>query len=148
MVRWLRDHALDEYTGVFAMARINGPALLQLNDTDLYRMGVTDPARRGTLLLAIETLVERVEEQGWKLSTNAEAIKVLRSRTCVGEMREMGRGGHRLFFFWSDEGDVRTLRVCRVLAKKDVVGTRRLNAVCDAVEARRTRFLQEGDDDG
>jgi plasmid stabilization system protein ParE len=111
---------------------------------DLAQLGRRD-ARH---LLAIETLVERVEEQGWKLSTNAEAIKVLRSRTCVGEMREMGRGGHRLFFFWSDEGDVRTLQVCRVLAKKDVVGTRRLNAVCDAVEARRTRFLQEGDDDG
>jgi hypothetical protein len=112
-----------------------GPA-----ERELQKLARRDPRR----LLSIQALVRQVEEQGWKLSTNSEAIKVLRRPTCIAEMRSMGRGGYRLFLFWHDEGELRTLWVCRVLPKSDVVGKRRLSDVCDSVEAIRRRFLQEG----
>ena len=98
-----------------------------------------DPERA----VIIGALIEQIEENGWKLSTNSEAIKVLRSRTCIGEIRDIGSGGYRLFFFWHDTETARDLWVCRVVPKRDVTGKRRLNDVCDAVEKHRTRFLNE-----
>jgi hypothetical protein len=91
----------------------------------------------------IRALLAQIEENGWKLSTNTRAIKVLRSKTCVGEIRDVGSGGYRLFLFWHDTEDVRELWICRVLPKRDVEGAPRLNDVCDAVEALRKRFLEE-----
>lgn len=98
-----------------------------------------DPRRA----LILRDLLAQVEENGWKLSTTSEVIKVLRSGTCVGEIRDVGSGGYRLFFFWHDLAHVRELWICRVLPKRDVEGRRRLNDVCDAVESLRRRFLEE-----
>lgn len=97
-------------------------------------------AKRAAILRA---LLAQIEENGWKLSTHSQAIKVLRNETCVGEIRDVGSGGYRLFMFWHDTADVRELWICRVLPKRDVEGTRRLNDICDAVEELRRRFLEE-----
>jgi hypothetical protein len=98
-----------------------------------------DPKRAAIL----RALIAQIEDNGWKLSTNTRAIKVLRSEACVGEIRDVGRGGYRLFMFWHDTADIRELWICRILPKRDVEGTRRLNEICDSVEELRRRFLQE-----
>jgi mRNA-degrading endonuclease RelE of RelBE toxin-antitoxin system len=98
-----------------------------------------DPKRASIL----RELVAQVEENGWKLSTNSQAIKVLREETCVGEIRDVGSGGYRLFMFWHDKEHVRELWICRVLPKRDVEGKRRLSDICDAVEELRRRFIEE-----
>lgn len=97
-------------------------------------------ARRAAILSA---LLAQVEENGWKLSTHSQVVKVLRNETCVGEIRDVGSGGYRLFMFWHDTPNARELWICRILPKRDVEGTRRLNSVCDAVEELRRRFLEE-----
>jgi hypothetical protein len=90
-------------------------------------------------------LLAQVEENGWTLSIHAALIKVLRSETCVGEIRDVGSGGYRLLLFWHDVGDIRELWICRVLPKRDVEGKRRLSDLCDAVEELRRRFLEENE---
>ncbi len=100
-----------------------------------------DPKRAAIL----RDLLTQIEENGWKLSTISEVIKVLRSQTCVGEIRDVGSGGYRLFMFWYDTADVRELWICRILPKRNVEGTRRLNDLCDAVEVLRERFLEENE---
>jgi hypothetical protein len=93
--------------------------------------------------IILRALIAQIEENGWKLSTNTRAIKVLRSEACVGEIRDVGSGGYRLFMFWHDTADTREMWICRVLPKRDVEGIRRLNEICDSVEERRRRFLEE-----
>src|SRR4051794_21981825 len=75
-----------------------------------------DPARH----LIIENTVENVAENGWILSARSEVIKVFHNRECQGEIRDVGSGGYRLFFFWHDTGVARELWICRVLPKRDV----------------------------
>jgi hypothetical protein len=82
-------------------------------------------------------------ELGREGSTNTRAIKVLRNDMCVGEIRDVGSGGYRLFMFWHDTADTRELWICRILPKRDVEGTRRLNEICNSVEELRRRFLEE-----
>jgi hypothetical protein len=98
-----------------------------------------DPKRAAIL----HELIAQVEENGWKLSTNSEVIKTLRTDTCIGEIRDVGSGGYRLFVFWYDRADVREIWICRVLPKRDVESKRRLSGICDAVEALRIRYLRE-----
>lgn len=103
------------------------------------KVASVDPERFAIL----EALIDQVEENGWKLSTNSDVIKVLRAKEKVAEIRDYGSGGYRLFMFWHDAGTARELWVCRILPKRDVTGRRRLNDVCDAVEKVRARFLKE-----
>jgi hypothetical protein len=98
-----------------------------------------DPKRAAIL----NALIAQVEENGWKLSTNSEAIKVLREATCAGELRDVGSGGYRLFMFWNDTDEVREIWICRVLPKRVLEGRRRLSDLCDSVEELRRRFLEE-----
>lgn len=100
-------------------------------------------SRRAAIL---RELIAQVEENGWTLSIHSEAVKVLREQTCVGEIRDVGRGGYRLFMFWHDTEDARELWICRVLPKREVESKRRLSEICDAVEKLRRRFLDEEDD--
>lgn len=108
-------------------------------EKEMRAVAENDPKRA----LVIAALISQVEENGWKLSTKSEVIKPLRNSKCVGEIRDMGSGGYRLFMFWHDTETVRELWVCRVLPKRDVEGRRRLNEICDAVEKVRERFLKE-----
>lgn len=107
----------------------------------MLRIAKKDPKRAAI----IRALLAQIEENGWKLSTKTQAIKVLRSATCIGEIRYVGSGGYRLFMFWYDSAEVRELWICRIIPKRDVEGRRRLNAVCDAVEELRRRFLEENE---
>lgn len=116
--------------------RFTGAAIKEMRD-----VAKKDPRRAAIL----RDILAQVEENGWKLSTNSQVIKVLRSQTCVGEIRDVGRGGYRMFMFWHDTAAVRELWICRVLPKGDVEGRRRLNNVCDAVEELRRRFLEENE---
>src|SRR5688500_3178928 len=109
---------------------------------ELRELARKDP-KRATIL---ETLIAQVEENGWMLSVKAELLKVLREDACVGELRDVGSGGYRLFMFWNDTEDVREIWVCRVLPKQAVEGRRRLSDLCDSVEALRRRFLDEEDE--
>ena len=70
-------------------------------------------------------------------------MKVLRNELCIGEIRDLGSGGYRLFFFWVDGSEVRELFVTHALPKRDVEGKARLNRVIEAVAANRRRFLAE-----
>jgi mRNA-degrading endonuclease RelE of RelBE toxin-antitoxin system len=101
-----------------------------------------DP-RRAVIL---RELIAQVEENGWILSLHSEVIKVLREQTCVGEIRDVGSGGYRLFMFWHDTEEARQLWICRIVPKRDVESKRRLSEICDAVEKLRRRFLDEEDD--
>jgi hypothetical protein len=106
--------------------------------------GIAKKNLRRTLIL--REFTAQVEENGWKLSMHAEVIKVLREQTCVGELRDVGSGGYRLFMFWNDTEDCREVWICRVLPKRDVESKRRLSEICDAVEKLRGRFLNEEDE--
>jgi mRNA-degrading endonuclease RelE of RelBE toxin-antitoxin system len=106
---------------------------------DAEKIGRSDPER----LAAIEALLAEVEENGWVLSLRSEAIKVLRSKTCIGEIRLTGSGGYRLFFFWYDTNEARELWVSRILPKRDVTSHRRLSDVLDTVAEVRKRFLED-----
>lgn len=106
---------------------------------EMGRVADADP-RRAVILRQV---IGRIEENGWILSQHAELVRVLRAATCVGEIRDVGRGGYRLFFFWHVEDAARQLWICRVLPKREVEARARLAAVCDAVEAVRRRFYEE-----
>jgi mRNA-degrading endonuclease RelE of RelBE toxin-antitoxin system len=106
---------------------------------EMLALAKRDPKRA----VILRDLLAQIEENGWKLSTNSAVIKVLRSQTCIGEIRDVGSGGYRLFMFWHDTPETRELWICRILPKKDVEGKRRLSDICDAVEELRERFLEE-----
>ncbi len=98
-----------------------------------------DPRRAAIL----RDLIAQVEENGWTLSIHSEVIKILREQTCVGEIRDVGSGGYRLFLFWHDTQEARELWICRVLPKRDVESKRRLSEICETVERLRRRFLDQ-----
>src|ERR1700756_2368257 len=77
----------------------------------------------------LHALIGQIEEDGWHLSVRSEVIKVLRPATRIGEIRDLGAGGYRLFFFWIDTWNGKDLLVTRVLPKRAVEGRARLNAV-------------------
>jgi hypothetical protein len=108
-------------------------------DRELRAVARKDPQR----YLVIQSTIAQVVENGWLLSLRAELVKVFHGRTCLGEIRDVGSGGYRLFFFWHDTWAEREIWICRVLPKRDVTGKRRLNEICDSVEAMRRRFYEE-----
>jgi hypothetical protein len=84
-----------------------------------------------------------VEENGWVLSLNSDLIKELRTKEQIGEIRDVGSGGYRLFFFWVLEDNVRKLFVTAIVKKSDVVAKVRLNTYVDAAEKMRDRYLNQ-----
>jgi hypothetical protein len=93
--------------------------------------------------LMIDEAITQVEEHGWILSTRSELIKVLREDKQIGEIRDMGSGGHRLIFFWFETSRITELYVTALPLKKDVVGKARLNTYIEAADKLRKQFLQE-----
>jgi hypothetical protein len=108
-------------------------------ERDLARLAKRDPKR----FLILEAAIGMVEENGWVLSVTSALVKVLREPTRVGEIRDIGKGGYRMFFFWHDRDSARQIWICRVTPKQSVVGRARLNDICNAVEKLRERFLEE-----
>lgn len=112
-------------------------SFLGSGERELRKVAARDPGRFNVL----HALIAQIEEDGWHLSVRSELIKVLRSGTRVGEIRDLGPGGYRLFFFWIETGSGKELLVARVLPKRDVEGRARLNTVIASVEAVRARYL-------
>jgi hypothetical protein len=110
-------------------------------DRQMRKLAKADPKR----FAIVDGRIRQVEEDGWILSTRSELVKVLRNDLCIGEIRDLGSGGYRLFFFWIDVPDARELYVTHALPKRDVVGKARLNEVIAAVARVRERFLLEDD---
>ena len=108
-------------------------------DRQMKKLAKQDPKR----FAIVDGRIQQVEEDGWILSTRSELVKVLRNDLCIGEIRDLGSGGYRLFFFWNDTRDVKELFVTHALRKRDVVGRARLNEVIAAVAKVRERFLSE-----
>ena len=120
--------------------------------TDHCRVFYLPPADRQMRKLAkqdqkrfaiVDGRIQQVEEDGWILSTRSELVKVLRNELCIGEIRDLGSGGYRLFFFWVDAVEAKELFVTHALPKRDVVGKARLNEVIASVAKVRERFLSE-----
>jgi mRNA-degrading endonuclease RelE of RelBE toxin-antitoxin system len=109
-------------------------------DRQMKKLAKQDPKR----FAMVDGRIQQVEEDGWILSTRSELVKVLRNDLCIGEIRDLGSGGYRLFFFWQDLPEVKELYVTHVLPKRDVVAKARLNEVIAAVAKVRERFLAEG----
>lgn len=108
-------------------------------DRQMRKLAKSDPKR----FAMVAKRIEQVEEDGWILSTRSELVKVLRSELCVGEIRDLGSGGYRLFFFWFDTPEARELYVTHALPKAEVQGRARLSGVIEAVARVRERFLAE-----
>lgn len=111
------------------------------SDREMNKLRKTDPDRA----LILEELIFQVEENGWILSTKSELVKVLRAKTRVGEIRDVGSGGHRLFFFWEELPVCRKIYISAIPKKRDVTGKARLNGFLDAAEKLRTRLMTEDD---
>ena len=93
--------------------------------------------------LMIENAITQVQENGWILSTKSRLIRVLKNKSRIGEIREMGPVGHRLIFFWVETQSAKILYVTAIAKKKDVANKARLNDFIAAAEARRKQFLEE-----
>lgn len=91
----------------------------------------------------IDHAIRAVVHNGWILSVHGELIKVLDQRRHVGEIRDVGSGGYRLFFFWEDGDSARTLFLTAIEKKSKLRGKARLNAFIDAAAAMRRRYSEE-----
>lgn len=105
----------------------------------LRKLGGSNPDRLPFIFAALE----RITENGWILSVHSAVIKVLDERRQLGEIRDMGSGGYRLFFFWLDDGSARTLFITGLEKKSKLEGKARLNDFLDAADALRRRYLEE-----
>lgn len=104
-----------------------------------------DPHR----VLFIDHAIRNVVHNGWILSVHGELIKVLDQERHVGEIRDVGRGGYRLFFFWEDGETARTLFLTAIEKKSKLEGKARLNEFIDATAGMRRRYSEglEGRDE-
>ena len=92
----------------------------------------------------IRTVIKRVREYGWDSSTKADLIKILSAEKQVGEIREMGKGGTRLIFFWEDIPNGRELYVTDI-PKKGTLTKLRLRRYIAAAAVRRQAWLKTGE---
>ena len=76
-------------------------------DKAIRKLGRSDPDR----LPLIEEVLASVLVNGWILSVHSAVIKVLDQQRQIGEIRDLGSGGYRLFFFWHDGPSARTLYI-------------------------------------
>jgi hypothetical protein len=95
----------------------------------------------------LEEAIEAVMENGWILSTSSQLIKVLDQKRHVGEIRDLGSGGYRLFFFWTDAGSSRAIFITAVEKKSKLKGKARVNRFIDAAAELRRRYLEAGEED-
>jgi hypothetical protein len=96
-----------------------------------------DPDR----LPLIDEVLAGVLVNGWILSVHSAAIKVLDQRRQIGEIRDLGSGGYRMFFFWHDSSSARTLYITALEKKSKLTGKARVNDFIDAADALRRRHF-------
>jgi hypothetical protein len=114
-------------------------------ERQMRRVGSRDPDRYPV----IQSVVDQVEEQGWVLSTKSKLIRVLDQAEQIGEMRDVGRGGYRLFFFWHIEGSGRRRLIVTAVEKKSgLLGRARVRGFIRSAAKRRKEFLETRKDNG
>jgi mRNA-degrading endonuclease RelE of RelBE toxin-antitoxin system len=119
------------------------------NDTCIIRFlpGVRKAMRRiakrnSDRLHFIDHAIRTVAHNGWILSVHSGLIKVLDQPRHVGEVRDLGSGGYRLFFFWEDGQEARTLLFTAIEKKSKLKGRARVNEFIAAAAALRRRHLK------
>jgi hypothetical protein len=90
----------------------------------------------------IDHVIQTVAYNGWILSVHGGLIKVLEQSEHVGEIRDVGRGGNRLFFFWVDGESARSLFITAIEKKSKLKGRARVNEFIAAAAALRRRHLE------
>jgi len=75
-------------------------------DKAIRKLRKTDPDR----LPLLDGVLADVLVNGWILSVHS-AAKSSRPAAADREIRDLGSGGYRLFFFWHDEPSPRTLYI-------------------------------------
>jgi hypothetical protein len=103
------------------------------------KIGRIDPGR----VPFIEDALESVLDNGWILSAKSELIKVLDEKRQIGEIRDIGSGGYRLFFFWHDSPASRMLFITSMEKKSKLKGRARVNDFIEAAAELRSRYLNE-----
>jgi hypothetical protein len=91
----------------------------------------------------IEDAIDNIVDNGWILSVHSGVIKVLDPQRQVGEIRDLGSGGYRLFFFWHDAPSTRILCITTLEKKSKLKGKARVKDFIDAADALRRRYLDE-----
>jgi hypothetical protein len=84
----------------------------------------------------LQANIGHVEELGWEGAKRVELIKVLKEKTRVGEIRDMGKGGHRAFFYWEEDEASHQIYITAI-PKKNILTQARINDFIDAAEHRR-----------
>lgn len=105
----------------------------------LRKIRDNDADRLSFIQHALRTAVDN----GWILSVHSELIKVLDQREQIGEIRDLGSGGYRLFFFWKDDDSTRTLFITGIEKKSRLKGKARLNTFIAAAAAMRRRYFED-----
>ncbi|WP_420129797.1 hypothetical protein [Longimicrobium sp.] len=103
----------------------------------LRKIRKSDPGR----LPLIDEVLEDVLVNGWILSVHSATIKVLDQQLQIGEIRDLGSGGYRMFFFWHDSSSARTLYITALEKKSKLAGKARVNGFIDAADALRRRHF-------
>jgi hypothetical protein len=106
-------------------------------DKTIRKLRRSDPDR----LPLIEEVLASVLVNGWILSVHSAVIKVLDQQRQIGEIRDLGSGGYRLFFFWHDGPSARTLYITALEKKSRLKGKARVNDFIDAAYALRLRYF-------
>jgi hypothetical protein len=106
-------------------------------DKAIRKLHRSDPDR----LPLIDEVLASVMVNGWILSVHSGAIKVLDQQRQIGEIRDLGSGGYRLFFFWHDGPSSRTLYITALEKKSRLRGKARVNDFIDAANALRRRYF-------
>lgn len=97
-------------------------------------------------VVKLQANIGHVEELGWAKSTRVELIKVLKEETRIGEIRDMGKGGHRAFFYWEEDDTSHQIHITAI-PKKNILTQARVNEFIDAAENRRDTDAAGGNTD-
>jgi hypothetical protein len=101
----------------------------------LEKLKKRDPKRAVRIFNAFE----RVENYGWANSTKLKLIKELDGPKQVGEIRDLGKGGFRILFYWCDTHITRELHVTHVEPKANLTPSR-LRTLIDAAYQRSKEY--------
>jgi hypothetical protein len=94
----------------------------------------------------LQAHIGHVEDFGWDISTKSELIKVLKEDTRIGEIRDMGKGGYRAFFYWEETETSHEIHITAI-PKKNTLTPKRVNEFIKAAENRRQLDAAGGNTD-
>lgn len=94
----------------------------------------------------LQANIGHIEDFGWEKSTIVELIKVLKKETRIGEIRDIGKGGHRAIFYWEEDDASHQLNITAI-PKKNILTHTRMNEFIKAAEKRRETDAAGGNTD-